>query len=130
MKKLSLMIVMAFLCQIVFSQVTPQVKTAPVTSVRLTPIASTKATVIRKDTKTLQLQVTQLNDSVSILKRQMDVLMNSLKDQKDSLGEMTEAEQLKLQQAMERMNSIIQMISNMIKKMHDTDSAIVSNLKG
>ncbi len=129
MKKLSLIIAMAFSCQLLFSQVNPQVKTAPATSVKLTPIPSTKAITIRKDTKALQVQVSQLNDSVTILKRQMDQLMNSLKDKSDSIGEMTESDQLRMQQAMERMNSLMQMISNMMKKMHDTQMAIISNLK-
>ena len=129
MKKLLLMIAMSLSCHLLFSQVNPQVKTAPATSLRLTPIPSTKATIIRKDTRTLQLQVTQLNDSVTILKKQMDMLMTSLKDKTDSLGEMNEADQLRMQQAMEKMNSLMQMISNMMKKMHDTQMAIISNLK-
>lgn len=116
---------MALSCHLLFSQV----KTVPATSLKMTPIPSTRATVIRKDTKTLQLQVTQLNDSVTILKKQMDVLMSSLKDKSDSIGEMTEADQLRMQQAMDRMNSLMQMISNMMKKMNDTQKSIVQNLK-
>lgn len=130
MKKHLLIIALVFCCQFVFSQVNPAPKTVPATSLKLTPIASTKATIIRKDTRTLQAQVTQLNDSVTILKKEMDLLTTSMKDKMDSLGEMSEMEQLILQQMMQRLSQLMQMISNIMKTMHDTQTAIIGNLKG
>jgi len=130
MKKHFLIIALVFCCQFVFSQVNPATKTVPVTSLKLTPIASTKATIIRKDTHTLQTQVAQLNDSVTVLKKELDLLTTSIKDKLDSVGAMSEMEQMMLQQMMERISQAMQTISNMMKKMHDTQMAIIGNLKG
>ena len=129
MKKYFLLTLLLFCCQFLFSQVNPATKTVPVTSLRLTPIPSTRATTIRKDTRTLQTQAAQLNDSVTVLKKEMDLLMASMKDKLDSVGEMSETDQLMLQQMMEKMSKLMQTISNIMKKMHDTQMAIVNNLK-
>lgn len=48
---------------------------------------------------------------------------------KDSLGELSEDQQLKMQQAMDRLSKMMQMISNVQKKQSDTAQAIIGNLR-
>ena len=47
----------------------------------------------------------------------------------DSLGEMSEEQQLRLQMAMDRRTKAMETLSNLLNKMSDTQSNIVSNLK-
>ena len=64
------------------------------------------------------------------MKRKLDVLMSSMKTDLDSMGEMSEQERLKLQTMMEQMQQAMQAISNIMKKAHDMQKSIISNLKG
>lgn len=96
----------------------------------LKTIPSATAITIRKDTRNLQLQLGQLNDSLSIMKRKLDGLMTPMKTNLDSMGEMSQEEQLALQKMMEQIQKALQTISNLMKKAHDTQQSILSNLKG
>ena len=51
-------------------------------------------------------------------------------DQKDSLGAMSEQDQLALQQAMEHKGQLEEMISNEMKAGSESDQALTDNLKG
>lgn len=53
----------------------------------------------------------------------------SLKDDLDLMGELGEAESLRLQMAMDRMSRMMSMLSNTLKKIADTSQSIVQNLK-
>lgn len=48
---------------------------------------------------------------------------------KDSLAEMDEMDQLRLQTAMDRLSKAMTALSNMLKKMSDTDAGITNNIK-
>lgn len=52
-----------------------------------------------------------------------------IKQEKDSLDEMSHQDQLKLQQMMEKKNQLEQMISNIMKAASETQSGLSSNLK-
>lgn len=52
-----------------------------------------------------------------------------IKSDLDSMNEMGEMESLRLQMAMDRMSKMMETLSNLLKKMSDTSSAIVQNLK-
>lgn len=52
-----------------------------------------------------------------------------LKDKKDSMGELSEEQQLKMQMMMDRRSKAIQVISNMLKKVSDTEQTVIQNLK-
>jgi len=99
-------------------------------NVTLKTIPSERAITIRKDTRNLQLQLSQLNDSLSIMKRKLDGLMTPMKTNLDSMGEMSQEEQLALQKMMEAIQQLYSTLSNIIKKMHDTQQAVINNLKG
>jgi predicted nucleic acid-binding Zn-ribbon protein len=47
----------------------------------------------------------------------------------DSMSEMGETESLRLQMAMDRQSKFMQTLSNIMKKMSETQSAIIGNLK-
>ena len=51
------------------------------------------------------------------------------KDDSDSLGDLTEMQQLRLQMYMERRQKAYEMLSNIMKKQSDTQDAIIGNLK-
>ncbi len=58
-----------------------------------------------------------------------DNLISAKQNEMDSLGELGEAQQLRLQMYMDRMTGLHSTISNMLKKWSDTSSGIVANLK-
>ena len=47
----------------------------------------------------------------------------------DSMSEMGETESLRLQMAMDRMSKLMSTLSNMLKKISDTQNNIVQNIK-
>src|SRR6266478_4556143 len=55
--------------------------------------------------------------------------MEEIKSQLDSLSEMGEMESLRLQMAMDRLSKLMSTLSNLLKKISDTQSSIVANLK-
>ena len=55
--------------------------------------------------------------------------LDALKSDLDSMSEMGEAEQLRLQMAQDRMAKIEETLSNVLKKMSQTSDSILSNLK-
>ncbi len=111
-----------------------QVKTNPTavrpSTVTIKTIPSATAITIRKDTRNLQVQLSQLNDSLSIMKGKLDVLLASMKTNLDSTSEMSQEEQLALQRMMEQLQKTMAVISNLMKQAHDTQMSIISNLKG
>lgn len=60
-----------------------------------------------------------------VIEKEGDRLMNKL----DSLSEMGEMESLRLQMAMDRLSKMMSTISNMLKKLADTNRQIAQNLK-
>ncbi|MBZ5703540.1 MAG: hypothetical protein LAN84_17045 [Acidobacteriia bacterium] len=55
--------------------------------------------------------------------------MDKMKRDLDSLGDLSEAESLRLQMAMDRRAKAVEILSNLMKKMEATSSAMVQNLK-
>ncbi len=65
----------------------------------------------------------------SMSKQQLSDLEDSIKNDLDSMSEMGETESLRLQLAMDRLSKMMSTLSNILKKMSDTDSSIVQNIK-
>ena len=59
----------------------------------------------------------------------LDALIDSIKNKLDSLSEMGETESLRLQMAMDRLSKMMSTLSNILKKISDTDSGVVANMK-
>jgi len=62
-------------------------------------------------------------------KTDLDAQVGQLKSQLDSMSEMGETESLRLQMAMDRLSKLMSTLSNMLKKMSDTDAGITNNIK-
>ena len=56
-------------------------------------------------------------------------IKDAMKDKLDSLSELGEAESLRLQLAMDRLNKLMATLSNIMKKISDTAQSITQNLK-
>lgn len=62
-------------------------------------------------------------------KAEFDRKLDRIRNDRDSLSEMGEMESLRLQMAMERRSKAMQALSNILKKMSDTNATITQNLK-
>jgi hypothetical protein len=58
-----------------------------------------------------------------------DAQLRQLQDDLDSMSELGEVESLRLQMAMDRLSKMISTLSNVLKKLSDTSSAVIQNLK-
>ncbi len=74
-----------------------------------------------------RVKITPSNQKVSAI--EIDDMKKQLRDQRDSLAELGEEQQLRLQMAMDRRSKAISTISNLLKKIHDTQQSIIQNLK-
>ena len=75
-------------------------------------------------------------DTDSILKlmltiygKELDAEVDSLQRDVDATSELGELESLRLQMAMDRISKMMASLSNLLKKLADTNSSIVQNLK-
>lgn len=62
-------------------------------------------------------------------KQALDAAKEAVKDKLDRLGEMGEMESMRLQMAMDRRSKLMETLSNLLKKMNETASAIIGNMK-
>jgi hypothetical protein len=62
-------------------------------------------------------------------KQDIDNQIDRVKNDLDSMSEMGEMESLRLQMAMDRMSKLMQTLSNLSKKISDTNATITQNLK-
>jgi len=64
--------------------------------------------------------------------RDADQLMRELDSEKaklDSMGDLSQEQQLKMQMAMDRMSKAMSTLSNLLKKLDQTNDSIIQNLK-
>jgi hypothetical protein len=74
-------------------------------------------------------QATQVEPTTNQDNLEVRTAKDSIKDKLDSMSELGEAQSLRLQMAMDRVSKLMQTLSNILKKIADTASAVVSNLK-
>lgn len=87
-----------------------------------------KAGVRRQAKPTLDFEATfQLLGT--LYAQQLDAELDQIKNDIASMSEMSEMESLRLQMAMDRMSRMMSTLSNILKKISDTSSQIVQNLK-
>ncbi|WP_199553601.1 hypothetical protein [Sandaracinobacteroides hominis] len=65
----------------------------------------------------------------AVLTMQVDLMVDEIRRDLDSMSEMGEMESLRLQMAMDRMSKMMSTLSNLLKKLADTQQSIVQNLK-
>ena len=88
---------------------------------------------------TTDLQIVKISESLRTLhsdlqeslvsKADFEREFESFKSQLDSMSDIGEMSQLKMQMIMDRMAKAFQTISNIMKKSHETASAMIQNLK-
>jgi hypothetical protein len=83
------------------------IATKPLMVNQLRVVSSPKATVIRKDAVNLKSQLSQFQDSVAMLKKNIDNAVDQMKNKPDEKSEMGELESLRLQIAMERISKMM-----------------------
>ncbi len=99
----------------------------PASGIKMGP--SSKAVLIRKDVARLKGQLVQLSDSISVSKKEIDALADKMKNDLDGMSEMSETETLRLQMAMDRLSKMMETLSNLLKKVKDTQQTIAQNMK-
>lgn len=62
-------------------------------------------------------------------KAELDASIVQVKGDLDSMSEMGETESLRLQMAMDRLSKMMSTLSNLLKKIGDTDQSITNNIK-
>ena len=67
--------------------------------------------------------------SAAIVRSELDLVVDEMKHDLDSMSELGEMESLRLQMAMDRMSKMMSTLSNLLKKMSDTASQITQNMK-
>lgn len=81
---------------------------------------------VRNDLGALQMQSAQLCDSVAVLQQRISESVKELQAQGTSNEQ---AKAMVLQQYSDRINKMMAMLSNILKKMSETSSSIIGNLK-
>ena len=72
---------------------------------------------------------TDLHPGRIVLRQDLWVALETVTSHLDSLSELSEVLQLRLQMAMERWQRAMSTLSNLLKKVSETSSAIIQNLK-
>lgn len=135
MKKIILSMILVLCCQFVFSQVNPVpggkriTAIEPGENIQVRIIPAPRASLIRKDVMQLKLQLNQLIDLIAATKKDIDNAEEGIKNTLDSMSEMGETESLRLQMAMDRLSKMMSTLSNLLKKISDTDAGITQNIK-
>jgi hypothetical protein len=87
-----------------------------------------KALLVKTDVARLKQQLKDMSDSVMATKQEVDVLLAGM-EKSDNLSNMGELESLRVQMAMDRLSKAMSTLSNILKKISDTQGQIVQNLK-
>jgi hypothetical protein len=67
--------------------------------------------------------------SAAIIRSELDLVVDEMKHDLDSMSELGEMESLRLQMAMDRLSKMMSTLSNLLKKLSCTASQITQNLK-
>lgn len=100
------------------AQIAPQVR-------RDKMIADASALLARSDAT----RATYVPAAGGPTREELDRAADEAKAELDSMSEMGEMESLRLQMAMDRLSKMMSTLSNLLKKISDTQASIVQNLK-
>ena len=89
------------------------------------PALTSQMDAIEKQMASIQSRQQQLQIELEALAKQQA----ELKKKMDGMSEMSEMTAMRLQSYMERRQKAFEMMSNIMKKMHDTQMSIIQNLK-
>ncbi|MDP4261974.1 MAG: hypothetical protein Q8941_05530 [Bacteroidota bacterium] len=68
-------------------------------------------------------------NQIDLKLKELEALIDKLKSQKDALSDMSQDDQLRLQQFMDRRSKMETTLSNIMKKFSETASSITQNIK-
>ena len=88
-----------------------------------------KLALVKLQLAELKTQYKKYYDAGTRTKADIDALLDTMKNDLDSMNEMGEMESLRLQMAMDRLSKMMSTLSNILKKISDTASAITQNIK-
>ncbi|HTN46257.1 MAG TPA: hypothetical protein VL098_07895 [Flavipsychrobacter sp.] len=88
-----------------------------------------KATALRKDIEKWKSYLGKIKDTTAQESAKLDEMIEKSKADIDSMSEMGEMESLRLQMAMDRMSKMMSVLSNLLKKISDTQQSILQNIK-
>lgn len=97
----------------------------PLQARRAQMITDGRALVAQAEKVTAAYQPTEGGPS----KAELDGSIGQVKSDLDTMSEMGETESLRLQMAMDRMSKMMETLSNVLKKISDTQKAIVQNIR-
>jgi flagellar hook-basal body complex protein FliE len=82
-----------------------------------------------QDLQQIMAQTQSINNQKAAARQQMQAAQQGASGQKDSLADMSEMQQMRLQMAMDRRSKLIEALSNIMKKLNDIGDSIVQNMK-
>ena|ERR1700680_4290733 len=112
--------------------------TAPATKARLTDrlhqltnqyVALKPKALVNVSVRSTHPALKQTQSNIVSTAREIESLEQNVKNQLDSMSEMGETESLRLQMAMDRMSKLMSTLSNLLKKISDTEAGIAQNMK-
>lgn len=129
MKRSAIISLLLVTCFSIHAQIKPKTSTIVSRPSNIKTLPPQKAVMVRKDVIKLKVQLVELSDSISVAKTEIDQLLTGMKINLDTQSEMGETESLRLQMAMDRLSKMMSTLSNLMKKISDTDQGITQNLK-
>lgn len=112
--------------------VTPRPTIQQLQKIKIIPVAVRDESDIVSQMNGIETQMSAIQTRQQQLQYDLEALdkeQRELKKKLDSLSEMSETTALRLQMMMDRRSKFMTMLSNMLKKMSDTQNSIVQNLK-
>ena len=88
-------------------------------------LTAPKAAIVRKDLAALKNHFTQIGSAMADAERELPALDQILK----GTAGLDQQTSLRLQMSMDRLSKLMTTMSNLMKKMSDTQNAIVQNMK-
>ena len=92
-------------------------------------LLSNRTIALQQDRNPESIKLVRSTRAKQVSKTDLDAMVIKLKGDLDSMSEMGEMESLRLQMLMDRKSKMMSTLSNLLKKIHDTQQSIIQNLK-
>jgi len=92
-------------------------------------LLSNRTIALQQDRNPESIKLVRSTRAKQVSKTDLDAMVVKLKSDLDSMSEMGEMESLRLQMLMDRKSKMMSTLSNLLKKIHDTQQSIIQNLK-
>ncbi|MBK8143120.1 MAG: hypothetical protein IPK57_20535 [Chitinophagaceae bacterium] len=92
-------------------------------------LLSNRTIALQQDRNPESIKLVRSTRAKQVSKTDLDAMVVKLKGDLDSMSEMGEMESLRRQMLMDRKSKMMSTLSNLLKKIHDTQQSIIQNLK-